>query len=72
MANGAVRGIVIFGASGRKDGCGRSVEVQYSVMASAAEDMAFAYAFRGKTLLFGRELPFVREVILREILDTDC
>ena len=42
MANGAVRGIVICGASGRKDGCGRSFEAQYSVMMSAAEEMAFA------------------------------
>ena len=53
MGNGAVRGIVIFGASGRKDGFGRPFEVQYSVMRSAAEEMAFAYVLRGETLLLG-------------------
>ena len=71
MANGAVRGIVIFGASGWKDGCGRSLETQYSVMTAAAEEMAFAYVFRGKRLLFGTELgyevPFTRGAMLRRV-----
>lgn len=33
---------MIVDASGRKDGCGRSFEMQYSVITSAAEEMAFA------------------------------
>ncbi len=46
---------MVSGASGRKEGCGRWFEVQYSVMASAAEEMACAYALRGKTLLSGSD-----------------
>lgn len=49
IANGAVKEIVTFEASGRKDGCGRRLEMQYSVIVSAAEEMAFAYALRGET-----------------------
>ncbi len=53
MANGAIRGVVIFGALGWKDGCGRSFETQYSVITATAEGMAFAYVLRGKILLYG-------------------